>query len=157
MSYPGQSVHNYPNGIISKLSTRQTHDDIHTNLFPLPLEYLQWLQQHSRSLMLGIDSMIGAAKGNILGIISLHSIPPIGCLEIIVHLIPSWKNVISRLMSLPRYLVLQLLDVRHTDPSFVPQHTLFIFHKSRQLLLLDIILYLLDLLVFELTFSNILK
>jgi hypothetical protein len=39
--------------------------------------------------MLSLDSLTGIAKGNILGNISLHSIPLIGCLEIMVHLIPS--------------------------------------------------------------------
>jgi hypothetical protein len=80
--------------------------------------------------MLGLDSLTGVTKGNILGNISLHSIPPMSCLEILIHLIPSWMNVISRLVSLSKYLVLQLLDVRHTDPSFVPQYTLVVFCKS---------------------------
>jgi hypothetical protein len=123
MSYLGQSVHNYPIGIISRLSPTQSYDEIHSNLFPLPLRYLQGLQQLSRSLMLGLDSLTGVVKGNILGNISLHSIPPISCLEIMVHCIPSLVNKISGLVSLSKYLVLQLLDVRHTYPSFVPQHT----------------------------------
>jgi hypothetical protein len=80
--------------------------------------------------MLDLDSLTGVAKGNILNNISLYSIPPIGCLEIMVHLIPSWMNGISRLVSLSKYLILQFFDVRHTNPSFVPQHTLVIFHKS---------------------------
>jgi hypothetical protein len=76
--------------------------------------------------MLGLDSLTGVTKDNI----SLHSIPPIGCLEIMIHLIPSWMNRISGLVSLTKYLILQLFDVRHTDPPFVPQDTLVIFHKS---------------------------
>jgi hypothetical protein len=98
--------------------------------------------------MLGLDSLTCVAKGNILDNISLDSVPPIGCLEIVVHLFPSWVNGISRLVSLSKCLILQLLDVRHTYPSFVPQHTMVIFHKSRRLLFLDITLYLLDLLIF---------
>jgi hypothetical protein len=81
--------------------------------------------------MLDLDSLIGVTKGNILGNISLHPIPPIGCLEIMVHLIPYWMNGISGLVSLSTYLVLQLLDVRHIDLSFVSQQTLVIFRKSR--------------------------
>jgi hypothetical protein len=30
-------------------------------------------------------------------------------------------------MSLMKYLILQLLDVRHAYPSFVPQHSFIIF------------------------------
>jgi hypothetical protein len=80
--------------------------------------------------MLDLDSLAGVTKGNILDNVPLHSIPSIGCLEIMVHLIPSWMNGISRFMSLSKYLVLQLLIIRYTDPSFVPQHTLVVFHKS---------------------------
>jgi hypothetical protein len=142
MSYTGQSVHNYPNRIISRLSPMQSHDEIHSNLFPLPHRYLQGLQQSCRSLMLGIDSLIGIAKGNIFGNISLHSVPPRGCLEIMIHLIPSWMNRIRGLVGLPKYLILQLLEVRHTDPPFIPQHSLVIFRKSGWLLFLDIALNL---------------
>jgi uncharacterized membrane protein len=67
--------------------------------------------------MLGLDSLTGVAKSNILDNIPLHSVPPISCLKIMVHLIPSRMNGISGLVSLMKYLVLQLLDVRHTDPS----------------------------------------
>jgi hypothetical protein len=77
--------------------------------------------------MLCFDSLIGVAKGNILSNTPLHTIPPISGLEIMVHLIPSWVNGISRLMSLMKYLILQLLDIRHTDLSFIPQYTLIIF------------------------------
>jgi hypothetical protein len=69
----------------------------------------------------------------------------------------SWMNRISGLVGLSKYLVLQLLDARPTNPSFVSQHTLVIFHKSGRLLFHNIMLYPLDLLMFWLTFSNILK
>jgi hypothetical protein len=39
-------------------------------------------------------------------------------------------NGISGLVSLLKYLILQLLDVRHTNPSFVPQHSLAIFRLT---------------------------
>jgi hypothetical protein len=107
--------------------------------------------------MLGFDSLTSVAKNNILDNVSLHTIPPISVLKIMVHLILSWMNVISGLVSLTKYLILQLLGVRHIDPSFIAQHTLIIFQKSRQLLFLDIILNLLDILIFQLTFPNLLK
>jgi hypothetical protein len=100
--------------------------------------------------MLNLDSLTVVAKGNI----SLHFIPSIDCLEIMVHLIPSSINGIRRLVSLLKYLILQLIDIRHTYPFFVPQYTLVIFRKSGRLLFLNITLYLIDLLVFQLTFPN---
>jgi hypothetical protein len=80
--------------------------------------------------MLGLDSLIGVTKGNILSNFSDHPVPPIGCLEILVHLIPSRMNEISGIVNLSKYLILQFLDIRHTNPSFVPQHTLVTFRKS---------------------------
>jgi hypothetical protein len=77
--------------------------------------------------MFSLDSLIGIAKSNILSNVSLHSIPPISDLEIMVHLIPSWMKGISRLMCFTKYLILQLLDIRHTNPPFVPKYTFLIF------------------------------
>jgi hypothetical protein len=57
--------------------------------------------------MLDFNSLASVAKGNILGNISLHTIPPIGCLEVIVHLFPSWVYGISGLVDV----TLLLLDV----------------------------------------------
>jgi hypothetical protein len=76
--------------------------------------------------MLDFDSPTSVTKGNILGNVSLHTVPPISGLEIMVHLIPSGMNGISGLMSLTKYLILQLLDVRHANPPLVPQHTFII-------------------------------
>jgi hypothetical protein len=76
--------------------------------------------------MLGFDSPTSVTKGNILGNVSLHTVPPISGLEIMVHLIPSEMDGISGLMSLTKYLILQLLDIRHANPPLVPQHTFII-------------------------------
>jgi hypothetical protein len=64
---------------------------------------------------------------------------------------------IRGLMHFTKYLILHLLDARHTNPPLVPQHTFHIFWKTRRLLFFDIALNLLDLLVFYLTFPNLLK
>jgi hypothetical protein len=127
VSHLGQLVHDYPNGIVSRLSSRQPYDKILDNFFPLPLRHSYRLQQSSRSLMFSLDSLTSVAKSNILGYVSLHSIPPISVLEIMVHLIPSWMNGINRLMCFMKYLVLQFLEARHTYPPVVPQHT-FLIH-----------------------------
>jgi hypothetical protein len=107
--------------------------------------------------MFSLDSLTSVAKSNILGNVSLHSIPQISGLEIMVHFIPSWMNGISRLVCFMKYLILQFLDVRHTNPSFVLQHFFLIFRKARRLLFLDIAFNLLDLLIFYLTFPNLLN
>jgi hypothetical protein len=77
--------------------------------------------------MFSLDSLPSVTKSNILGNVYLYSIPPICGLEIMVHLIPPSMNGISRLMGFTKYLIPQFLDVRHTNPSLVPQHTFLIF------------------------------
>jgi hypothetical protein len=81
--------------------------------------------------MFSLDSLTSVAKSNILGNVSLHSVPPVSELDIMVHLIPPWMNGISRLMRFTKYLILQFLDNRHTNPPLVPQHTFLIFQKAR--------------------------
>jgi hypothetical protein len=90
--------------------------------------------------VLDLDSLTSVAKDNVLGNVSLHTVPPISGLEIMVHLIPSGMNGIRGLMSLLKYLILQLLDVRHTNPSLVPQHTFIILRETRRFSLLDVTL-----------------
>jgi hypothetical protein len=79
--------------------------------------------------MFSFDSLTSVAKSNILGNVPLHTIPPISGLQIMVHLIPSWMNGISKLMCFIKYLIFQLLDVRDPDPSFVSQYSFIIFQK----------------------------
>jgi hypothetical protein len=107
--------------------------------------------------MFSLDSLTSVTKSNILGNVFLHSIPPISGLEIMIHLIPSGMNGISRVMRFTKYLILQLLDARHTYPPLVPQHTFLILREIGRLLLFDIVLNLLDLFVSYLTFLNILE
>jgi hypothetical protein len=56
--------------------------------------------------MRSFDSLTSVTKGNILSNISFHTVPPISGLEILVHLIPSRMNGISRLMCFTKYLIL---------------------------------------------------
>jgi hypothetical protein len=70
--------------------------------------------------MFSLDSLTSFTKSYVFGNASLHSIPPISGLEIMVHLISSWMNGISKLMRFTKYLILQLLEVRHTNPPLVP-------------------------------------
>jgi hypothetical protein len=48
-------------------------------------------------------------------------------------------------MSLTKYLILQLFDVRHTNPPLVPQHTFIILRETRRFFFLDVALYLKEL------------
>jgi hypothetical protein len=39
-----QSIHYYPYGVVPFLSSRQSNDEVHSDLLPFPLWNLQWLQ-----------------------------------------------------------------------------------------------------------------
>jgi hypothetical protein len=56
--------------------------------------------------MLSLDSLTSVTKGNILSNVSFHTVPPISGLEIMVHLIPSGMNGLSRHMCFMKYLIL---------------------------------------------------
>jgi hypothetical protein len=107
--------------------------------------------------MFNLDPLTSVTKSNILDNVSLHSILPINGIEIMVHLIPSRMNGISRLMCFTKYLILQFHDVRHTNPSLVPQYSFLILRKVGQLLFLYTALNHLDLLIFNLALPNLLK
>jgi hypothetical protein len=70
--------------------------------------------------MLGFDSLTSVTKVIILDNVSLHTVPSISGLKIMVYLIPSGINGISRLVNLMKYLILQLLNVRYTNPPLIP-------------------------------------
>jgi hypothetical protein len=72
-----------------------------------------------------------------------------------VHLIPSRMNGISGPIILTQYLILQLLDVRHVNHPLVPQRRFIVLRETRQFLFLDVALYLLDLLIFQLDILNL--
>jgi hypothetical protein len=105
--------------------------------------------------MLGFDSLTSVTNGNILSNVYLHTVPPISGLEIMVHLIPSRLNGISGLVTLTKYLILQLFGIRHTNLPFVPQHTFIILRETRRFFFLDVVLYLLDLLIFQLASKSL--
>jgi hypothetical protein len=71
-------------------------------------------------LMFSFDSLTCIAKRYVLYNFTFHSIPPVGNTEILIHLIASEVNRISRIMSFPKYEVLDFLNVGYTDSSFVP-------------------------------------
>jgi hypothetical protein len=63
-------------------------------------------RMHGRIRGGGSSSNTSVTMDNILGNVSLHTVPPISGIEIMVHLIPSGMNGISRLMCFTKYLIL---------------------------------------------------
>jgi hypothetical protein len=70
--------------------------------------------------MLCLNPLTSIAKCYVLYKFTFHSIPPVGNLEILIHLIASRVNRVSRIMSFSKYEVLDFLDVGYTNSSFIP-------------------------------------
>jgi hypothetical protein len=87
-----QAVHNDPYRVIPTQGARQTHNEVHVDVFPFPLGNAQWLQVSGGSQMTGLDSSTGVTLGHIFCYLSLHPCPPKHFLQILIHLVGSWMD-----------------------------------------------------------------
>src|SRR3954470_4672639 len=91
---------------------------------------MQWLQQSSRSLMSRLDSLTYITLGDIASDFSLHLMPPKLLLQILIHLCSSRVDRIKSIMGFLQNSLLQFRICWHTDTSFIPQNSFFIFGES---------------------------
>jgi hypothetical protein len=82
----GEPIHEYPDGIKLAGRGRQTHNEIHADVFPFPGTDIQRLQQSDRSHMISLDALTCVAFYNIASGLMLHSSPPELRLQIMMHL-----------------------------------------------------------------------
>jgi hypothetical protein len=61
-----QAVHDDPYRVVPTRGVRQTHNEVHTDVFPFPLK---------NSQMIGLDSSTGVTFRHILRYLSFHSHP----------------------------------------------------------------------------------
>jgi hypothetical protein len=86
MSGLGKSIDDYPDGVKLVASGRQTHNEIHTDVFPFPGRNTQRLQQSCRSHMISLYPSTRVAFHNIVSSLAFHTGPPELCLQIMIHL-----------------------------------------------------------------------
>src|SRR4051812_14002837 len=126
----GQSVHYYPDRVISPTRSSQSGDKVHSNGIPFPFRNLQWLQQSSASLMSCLDLLTYITLGDIASDFSLHLMPPKLLFQIMLHLSSSGMD---RIKSIKRFLQNNFFQLRicwYTKASFVPQNSFFVFGES---------------------------
>jgi hypothetical protein len=104
-----ESINNHPDGIILVSSQRKTHDEIHTDVFPLLGRSIKWLQQSMRSEMICLDPLISVTFCNIASSLARHFCPPEVCFQIMVHLGATRVNRIFGCMSFIKDLLSQPL------------------------------------------------
>jgi hypothetical protein len=80
MSGLGKSVNDYPNGVKIAAGERQSHNEIHTDVFSFPGKNTQRLQQSSRPHIINLDLSTRVAFRNIASSLALHTGPPELCL-----------------------------------------------------------------------------
>src|SRR5688572_28630734 len=94
-----QTVHYYPDGVITSTSARQTNYKVHFDLIPFPLRNLQRLQQTCGPLMFCLNPLTTVTYSHILCYLPFHTVPPESFLKVLVHLLTTKVYRICCLMS----------------------------------------------------------
>jgi hypothetical protein len=100
-----EPIHNHPDGLKLVGRERQTHNEIHADVFPFLGRNIQRLQQSGRSHMIGLDPLTLVAFCNIASGLTLHSSPPELHLQIMIHLCAVGLDGVLRSMSFIKYLL----------------------------------------------------
>jgi hypothetical protein len=151
-----QTVHYYPDGVVTSSSAGQTDYKVHPNLIPFPLRNLQRLQQPCGSLMFCLDSLTTVASGHILCYLSSHTVPPESLLQVLVHFLTTRVYRICCLMSFLENQFPDRFDVGNAQPILEPYYSLCIFTEIGTFPIYDQLPDLVDLLILSLALPNIL-
>jgi hypothetical protein len=151
-----QTVHYYPDGVITITSARQTDYEIHSDLIPFPLRDLQWLQQTCRSLMFCFNPLTIVTYSHILCFLPFHIVPPESFLQVLVHLLTTRVYSVCYLMSFLENQFPDRFDIENTQSVLEPYHSFCIFTEILAFSVYDQLPDLVDLLIILLTFHDIL-
>jgi hypothetical protein len=106
--------------------------------------------------MFCLDSLTHIAQCHMSCNITLHAIPPISLLQILIHLGTARMDRISRVMSLLQNFLTKVIHIGHTYPLLEPHNSLFIFCEVTCLAFFYLLLYLLNLRILKLTLPYLL-
>jgi hypothetical protein len=130
MSRHGESVDDYPNGVKLAASERQTHNEIHTDVFPFPGRNIQRLQQSRKPHMISLDPSTRVAFHNIANSLVLHTGPPELCLQIMIHFYVARVDGIFGSVSFIKYLLAQLMVLWNNKMIPEPESAFLIHVKT---------------------------
>jgi hypothetical protein len=125
----GKLVNNYLDGVKLADGERQTHNKIHTDVFPFPGRNTQRLQQSSRSHMVSLDPLACVTFRNIASNLVLHTSPPELCLQIMIHLCAARVDGIFGSVSFIEYLLMQLMILWDHQMMLEPEGA-FLIHTE---------------------------
>jgi hypothetical protein len=107
----GKSVDDHPNGVKLAIGEGQTHNEIHTDVFPFPGTNTQRLQQSSMYHTISLDPSTHVALHNIVSRLALHTGPPELCLQNMIHLCATRVDGVFGIVSFIKYLLVQLMVI----------------------------------------------
>jgi hypothetical protein len=105
----GKSVDDYPDGVKLVADERQTHNEIHTDVFQFLGRNTQRLQQSRKPHMISLDPSTRVAFHNIASSLTFHTGPPELYVQIMIHLCAAWVDGIFGNVSFIKYLLAQTM------------------------------------------------
>jgi hypothetical protein len=129
MSGHGKSVDDYPDGVKLAAGERQTHNEIHADVFPSPGRNTQRLQQSHRPHMISLGPSTRVAFHNIVSSLTFHTGPPELCLQIMIHLCAAWVDGIFGSVSFIKYLLAQTMVLWRHQTILEPESASLIHVK----------------------------
>jgi hypothetical protein len=133
MSGLGKSVDDYPDGVKLAAGERQTHNEIHIDVFPFPGRNTQRLQQSRRPHMISLDPLTRVAFCKIVSSLTFHRGPPELCLQIMIHLCAAWVHGIFGSVSFIKYLLAQTMVLSNHHMILELQSAFLIHAKTIEL------------------------
>jgi hypothetical protein len=118
--YFGESINDYPDGIMLLRCVGKTNDEIHTDIFPLSGWNRQWLECTGYLQMTSFDSLAGITFGYILSNFPFHPGPPKISPKILVHFSTTRMNRKLGQMCLIKDLFTKLMILRYNNTIVEP-------------------------------------
>jgi hypothetical protein len=130
MSRLGEPINGHPDRVKHMGNERQTHNEIHADVFPFPGRDIQRVHLFDRSHMIGLDSLTRVAFCNIASSLVLNSSTPELHLQIMIHLHATRVDGIFVSMSFIEYLLTQLMVLWNHQMVLEPKSALIIHTKT---------------------------
>jgi hypothetical protein len=116
----GETINNYLDRVVSTFGSRESGDKVHSYFFPFPHGDFQGLEKSSGALMFSLNFFSDITSGDKECNVPLHSVPPKGVFQILVHFGPSRVNRIGGIVGFLHNEILQVWDTRNAEASVVP-------------------------------------
>jgi hypothetical protein len=126
-----ESVYDNPDRVFLSGCKGQTHNEVHTNVIPLPHGYQQRLDYSSRFQMACFHPVASVTLGYVLGYIDFHVGPPVILFHVLVHLGTVGMNREFGHMSLIKDCLLNICIDRHHKAFSKSDHILVIPLETR--------------------------